>query len=432
MKQLTNRSSGTRWFFLLALAYCGVLLLATPPEAPPGPPESPPPSSAETEVARWAPAVEPKPLSEHARRGLSWLLEHQHPNGGWSQGEESQHMGSSMHNVRDKTNVGDTCAALLALLRSGSTPSTGPHARNIVAGLTYICTEVKDADATSLYVTKTRGTRLQMKLGTFVDTFLASMVLAEVKGKMPDAAGETMISDAFHKVMDKIERNQRPDGTFGGTGWANALSVSMASKGINRMAQNGGMVSEQVRARLEEYAARNFDRATGKFSAAGSAGVDLYANAANLSAMQDSENTNGVKREQLQQKIAAAETPEERKQAEAILERFKATEDNLASAKKAVVQRLEDPRFVAGFGSNGGEEFLSYMNIGESLVVTGGPEWKKWDEKMTANLNRIQNKDGSWTGHHCITGRTFCTAAALLVLMTDRAPVPVAEKFKRR
>ena len=64
------------------------------------------------------------------------------------------------------------------------------------------------------------------------------------------------------------------------------------------------------------------------------------------------------------------------------------------------------------------------MNIGESLVVTGGPDWQKWDAMMTENLNRIQNGDGSWTGHHCITGRTFCTASALMVLMVDRTPLP--------
>ena len=40
------------------------------------------------------------------------------------------------------------------------------------------------------------------------------------------------------------------------------------------------------------------------------------------------------------------------------------------------------------------------------------------------NMERIQNADGSWSGHHCITGRTFCTAAALLVLVVDRAPRP--------
>ena len=50
---------------------------------------------------------------------------------------------------------------------------------------------------------------------------------------------------------------------------------------------------------------------------------------------------------------------------------------------------------------------------------------------MAQNLTRIQNGDGSWTGHHCITGRTFCTAAALLVLTADRAPFPVASKVTR-
>ena len=68
------------------------------------------------------------------------------------------------------------------------------------------------------------------------------------------------------------------------------------------------------------------------------------------------------------------------------------------------------------------------MNIGESLVLKGGPDWKKWDASMTENLNRIQNDDGSWTGHHCITGRTFCTSTALLVLLGDRTPVPVQAK----
>ncbi|HWP41161.1 MAG TPA: hypothetical protein VNL70_09565, partial [Tepidisphaeraceae bacterium] len=98
----------------------------------------------------------------------------------------------------------------------------------------------------------------------------------------------------------------------------------------------------------------------------------------------------------------------------------------LAAATQAVIQRLDDPQFIAGFGSNGGEEFLSYMNIGETLVAQGGQAWTRWDKQMTENLNRIQNDDGSWSGHHCITGKTFCTASALLVLMTDRAPQAAA------
>ena len=50
--------------------------------------------------------------------------------------------------------------------------------------------------------------------------------------------------------------------------------------------------------------------------------------------------------------------------------------------------------------------------------VDGGPEWEAWDRKTTEAMNRAQNADGSWTGHHCITGRTFVTAMAVMVLET--------------
>ena len=86
---------------------------------------------------------------------------------------------------------------------------------------------------------------------------------------------------------------------------------------------------------------------------------------------------------------------------------------------------MKDDRFVSGFGSNGGEEFLSFLNISEALIIKGGKDWTDWDAKMTTGLEKAQDKDGSWAGQHCITGKTFCTAAALLVLMADRTQFPV-------
>ena len=129
---------------------------------------------------------------------------------------------------------------------------------------------------------------------------------------------------------------------------------------------------------------------------------------------------------ELKKKAESAKDEPERDQARKELERIGDARRVNGEAQAALIGRLDDAQFVSGFGSNGGEEFLSYMNISESLVVKGGHDWKRWDDAMASNLDRVQNGDGSWTGHHCITGRTFCTSAALLVLLADRAPVPVA------
>lgn len=377
-------------------------------------------------------AVKPKPLSAQVRQGLQWLVRTQQKSGGWSQGEESSEMGRGMNGLQDAANVADTCIATLALLRAGNSPTRGEYAESIRRAVEFLCTEVEKSDAKSLSVTSIQGTRVQGKLGPYIDTFLASMVLTEVRGKMPEAKSQKRVAAAFNKVMDKIERNQQPDGTWNKEGWAPALAQSMASKAINRAAQTGGRVNEEVRQKAETYARGGFNARSGSFAADGAAGVALYAGASSLGALQDSENTNRGLEGQARDKLRLAKTPGERKEAEQTLKRFSDHRQTLQQAQQAVIKRLDDKDFIAGFGSNGGEEFLSYMNIGESLAAKGGADWRKWDVSMTQNLNHIQNEDGSWSGHHCITGRTFCTAAALMVLTVDRAPMPMASKIARR
>ena len=71
---------------------------------------------------------------------------------------------------------------------------------------------------------------------------------------------------------------------------------------------------------------------------------------------------------------------------------------------------------MTGFGSNGGEELISYLLTGESIVMEGGNEWRSWYNTMSKRIMNIQKNDGSWEGHHCITSPVFCTATALLIL----------------
>ena len=334
--------------------------------------------------------------------------------------------------MKDTPSVADTCVAALALIRSGSTPAEGQYARQLVKAVGYVCSEIEESDKDSLHITKTRGTRVQSKLGPYIDTFMASMLLAEVQERMPDEKGLKRVSAALEKVLYKMQKNQRKDGTFDDRGWAATLSQGMAVKGMNRASQMGAPVPQPMLARAQKNAADAFDSKSGKFSAKGSAGVALYTAGSNLSAMSDSVNTNAAAEEQVRAELKAAKSEPARQKAQDKLARLEKAEKDFESAQRAVIKRLDDKQFIAGFGSNGGEEFLSYMNIGESLVVKGGDDWKSWDKSITGNLNRVQNKDGSWSGHHCITGRTFCTSAALLVLMVDRSPVPIAAKIKKR
>jgi Prenyltransferase and squalene oxidase repeat len=438
----------------------------------PGRKEKAPDARAETRAdpgaKTWTTAVEPKPLSRNVKKGLDWLVEHQLPVGGWGEGEESAQMrgGGQRDSFRDKPNVADTCIAVLALIRSGSTPREGPYRGAIEKGVRYVRSQVEESDSQSLAVTSVRGTRVQMKLGPNIDTFLASMLLAEVKGRMPDEAGEKAVDLALHKVIGKIERHQKQDGAFDGEGWAPILAQAMCGKGINRARQAGARVSDKALgqatggARLAyEASSRPMPAGVGASGLSGaptllagtaspssamaggrgmgmmggmggSAGVELYARSASVGVLQDSVNTYNAEIPKLRDQAAHAPDPKERARAEERLSLITKTKEVQQQAQAAAVARLDDPRFIAGFGSNGGEEFLSYMNLAESLVVKGGDEWKRWDSQMTDNLNRVQNDDGSWSGQHCITGRTFCTSTALLVLMADRTPVPVQAKDK--
>jgi len=411
-------------------------------------------TDAKAAPVKWVPAVNPKPLSEQVKKGLAWLVEHQNEDGGWGQGEESSHMGRDQANLKDKSNVADTAMAAMALIRAGSTPAKGDHAANIVAAIDFICGQIEAADDKSLYVTDIRGTRVQGKIGTYVDTFLAANLLAEVKDRMPDAAGNQRVFAALDKVLDKIEKNQKDDGGWDNQGWAGGLGGAMGQKALARAKQVGMDVDEAALDKAQEGAqAAAAPTSDGRFRDDGrSAGIELYSAATSVGGLADSSKANVVRRQEAQRKAEQAQaenaalaealpaaTEPERKRIEAQVrennDRIKANEAKIAEydkadqdleqAKAALIVRMEDKGFVAGFGNNGGEEFLSYLQIGEALVVDGGEAFKDWDQKMTKNLNNVQNDDGSWSGHHCITGRTFCTSAALMVLTIDRAPAPV-------
>ena len=188
--------------------------------------------------------VKPKPLSQNTQKGLEYLIEQQDASGGWGQGGGWRQgtQGNARvegKDVKDPPDLGNTCISALALLRAGNTPQDGKYAKQLTRAVAFICERVEKSDTDSLYVTEVRDTQLQSKIGPFVDTFLAGLVLSELKSKMPADGTDKRLLTALDKTVKKIEKNQKSDGTFAGNnGWASVLSQGLCSKFINRAAQN--------------------------------------------------------------------------------------------------------------------------------------------------------------------------------------------------
>jgi len=426
-------------------------------------------------------AVTPRPLSDAVKKGLEWLVKSQQDDGGWSQGGGWRNQGTGGARVEgkavvDPSDVGNTCFALLALFRTGHSATAGEYKDAVARGLRFVLARVERSEGDSLYITDVRGTQLQGKIGPYVDTFLVNLLLAEMRGTAgPD---EARLVAALTKTMNKIVRHQGADGGFANQGgWAPTLSMGLCNKSVARARQNGVEVDRRV---LERALADAKTAAEGKTLASGpapavvatapvgkakagdpvalagpvapgltegafsgrsggysgggglggvgggDAGVKLYSFGRGAGNTQDA--VNGLRVEGAK----AREIIKDQSATKAQKDEAKQTVEKLADAERAndkvqgqLAATVRDEKFVAGFGSNGGEEFLSFMHISETLVLKGGKDWTDWDAKMRAGLEKAQDGSGSWSGHHCITGKTFCTSAALLVLTADRTPFPV-------
>jgi len=314
------------------------------------------------------------PVDIAVAKGAQWIASVQGRDGGWGQdGGETSYVRQNEHLETNGNDVANTAVAVLALRRAGH-----QYQANIDRGLNYIMQNVENSPANGLRITNQNGTQIQRKLGPYIDTFLTSMLLSEVDGAMPTAAQNLRVRKALEKCVAKIQSNQQRDGSWNvGGGWAPILGTSMASRSLYEAQQKG--VKVEVSAM---DAAVNYTRQAAPSGNPASAGVALY------------------------------------QSAQALEQLSRTAKDRAANAPQiaAIRSQLTDQKFVNGFGSVGGEEFFSYLNVSDGLRRTGGEEWNKWRTDITARILKLQNQDGTWSGSHCITGRVAVTSAAILNL----------------
>lgn len=334
-------------------------------------------------------SVDAASITASVDKGAKWLASVQGADGGWGQdGGETSYIRTGEHLESNGNDVANTAVAALALLRAGR-----QYQPNVDRAIAFILQRVEASPTDGLAIADARGTQIQRKLGPYIDTFLTSMLLAQVDGTLSKPAQNARVRQALQKCVAKIERNQQADGSWNiAGGWAPVLGTSLASRSLFEASQKGVKVEDRVMKRADDYTVHALNSSQpgvgGAVAApAESAGVALYQSAQAL--------------EQLSRTDA-----DRRKNAKDI--------DRIRG-------QLSNATFVAGFGSIGGEEFFSYLNVSDGLKRAGGNEWKQWHSQITQKIVNLQNNDGTWAGHHCITGHVAVTSAAILNLTVDRA-----------
>jgi len=358
------------------------------------------------------------PVTIAVEKGAKWLVSVQGHDGGWGQdGGETSYVRQGEHLESNGNDVANTAVAALALLRAEGSPNKGEYQAALRRAVDFILQRVDSSSPANLEVTTIHGTQIQRKLGPYIDTFLTSKLLAELDGQISDARENAHVRQALQKCVAKIEKNQLKDGSWNiAGGWAPILGTSMASNSLYVAQQKGVMVSSEALDKVHDYTTQAMaapaQPASGMKSFVPPGGVVGGVMGGGITAGSDAVVT------------ASAGVPlyQQAQALEQLSRTDKDRKENAAQIRR-IGGNLSNPSFVMGFGSFGGEEFYSYLNISDSLRRTGGPEWEKWNTNMKTKLVTLQNEDGSWAGHHCITGRVATTSAAILVMLVDRTLV---------
>jgi hypothetical protein len=360
----------------------------------------------------------PAKVLQAEQRALNWLVAAQSQDGGYGAGAHARQDIRDPHAVA--TDPATTAMVGMAILRMGSTPDSGPHAGQLKKLTDYLLRHVEQAGPQATNITELKGTQIQSKLGANIDVALTTQYLSNLSAKLGRQHPlKGRVLQAMNICTGIIQRGQNTDGSMKGDGWAGVLQSSFAASALESARSQGAVVDEQALQQARNYNKSNFDADKGSVATERAAGITLYAVSGSTrnSAVEAREASEKVERARKEGKLAANAPVSLDNLKEAGMSDTEAERLNTAyQVYNAAKQQAQEERVLTGYGNNGGEEFLSFLQTGESMVIAKDAGWRNWYGATTDRLLAIQNQDGSWHGHHCITSPVFCTATSLLIL----------------
>ena len=363
----------------------------------------------------------PHNVSVSVTRGLVWLARAQNQNGGWGSGSHYRQDIMDPHAVQ--TDPATTGMVAMALLRSGSTLTSGEYSLQLNKALGYLLRAVETSPAQSSNITSLTGTQIQTKLGANIDVVLTSQFLSNILDYTKhDPSLHNRVKKSQDVCVSKIQRAQSGDGSMAGDGWAGVLQSSFATTALEAAQANGANVDEDALKKARDFQKGNYDAKTGESKTDRGAGIVLYSVSGSTRA-----SAKEARRVQEEMELArqSGKLPQGAPPSAENLQKIGFSKDDALryatayEVYQSAKQTAQRDEVMDGFGNNGGEEFLSYLQTGEGMIIGKDQSWKTWYANMSGRLIKIQNNDGSWNGHHCITSPVFCTATCLLILSVN-------------
>lgn len=363
-----------------------------------------------------------KPLPAYLQSSIGWLAKAQLPNGGFGAGFHAHQDVIDPHAVQ--ADPATSAFVGMTIIRLGSTLQDGALKDNLHNVLGYLLKVTKETPERSKNITTLHGTQPQQKLGQNIDVALTCQFYSKI---LPLAAYDQplheQVKTALAKCVAIIESAQSHDGSWGEGGWAPVLNSAMANNALE-YAQVAGIKIDSVKlARSQRYQRSNIND-DGMANTERSAGIALYsvssAQRANTKLGKRAKDYLGSDAAPGMSKAEVKANLKNKGVAEAEATELSDAYDNYRMTSK----QMNNEEVLSGFGNNGGEEFLSYMMSSESYITASDQEqWHKWHTRMSRLFEKVQNENGSWSGHHCITSPVFCTAAVIMTLTADRDPL---------
>lgn len=309
------------------------------------------------------------------RAGINYLVRTQNRDGSWN------NMGGWGTYPTAMTALAGT-----ALLMSGSTPTRGPHARNVRKAADFL---VRVAQPNGLIATPAEEGRSMHGHG------FALMFLAQVYGMEEDRATQRRIRDVIVRAVRITERSQSRAGgwLYSPSSSGDEGSVTVTQIQALRACRDAGI---QVNPGTIRNAVRYIER-----SANPDGGIRYRAMGGGAS----------------RPPITAA----------AVATLYNAGKYDSPLALKCLAYC---DRTIAvhsgGSSSSWGHYYYSHLYYAQAKYHRGGREWSRYYRAMTAHLASTQASDGSWMGDH--VGTSYGTAIALTILQLPYQYVPIYQR----